>query len=66
MFLNRVAGEAVFTVEVDVGRVEILDSIGWEGIGRDWDSTRLRIGARELRRKRNELWDMAAGQVQRQ
>lgn len=51
-------------VAEDANLAEILERIGWTGIDRDGNRERLRNAARELRRRRNELWDMAAGQVQ--
>lgn len=57
--------EAVLLVEEDAGRMEILDNVGWERIGRGCEDKILRIGARVLRRKRSELDDMTECRFQR-
>jgi hypothetical protein len=59
--LSCLTGDFAWAVEVDVGRAEILERIIWVGIGRYGEWKRLRIEARELHMKLNELRDMAAG-----
>lgn len=49
-------GGLVSAAEVDESRADWIDIL--EGIGRDWDRKMFRIGAREVRRRRSERWDM--------
>lgn len=55
MVLRRVAGEVVPAAAEDADRAEILACRGWKGIDRDSVSERPWVGARQLRKRRNEL-----------